>query len=96
MTKKLVSSVIAGLFAAAPAYAQDSSDPMRVEGTGTLGGIYNRTNAFDRAQLDLYQDLSNGVLSNVGVQGRNRTTWFQGYGENFGRTDENVCGMSFR
>jgi hypothetical protein len=88
MTKKLVASLVAGLFAAAPAYAQDTTDPMRVEGSATIGGIYNDTSAFDRAQLDLYQDLSNGALSNVGVQGRNRTTWFQGYGENFGRTDQ--------
>ena len=88
MTKKLVASVIAGLFAASPAYAQSDADPMRVEGTATIGGIYNNTDAFDRAQLDLYQDLSNGALSNIGVQGRNRTTWFQGYGENFGRTDQ--------
>jgi len=37
MTKKLVASVIASLFAAAPALAQsDGSDPMRVEGTGTV------------------------------------------------------------
>jgi hypothetical protein len=27
-------------------------------------------------------------MSNVGVQGRSSTTWFQGYGENFGRTDQ--------
>jgi hypothetical protein len=88
MTKTLVASVIAGLFATSAAHAQDSSDPMRVEGTATLGGIHNDTSAVDRAQLDLYQDLSNGALSNAGVQGRNRTTWFQGYGENFGRTDQ--------
>ena len=42
MTKKLISSVIAGLFAAAPAFAQ-SDDPMRVEGTGTVGYINNNT-----------------------------------------------------
>jgi hypothetical protein len=88
MTKKLVASVIAGLFASVAAHAQDNTDPMRVEGSATIGGIYNDTSAFDRAQLDVYQDLSNGALSNVGVQGRNRTTWFQGYGENFGRTDQ--------
>jgi hypothetical protein len=88
MTKTLVASVIAGLFAAVPGHAQENTDPMRVEGSATIGGIHNDTSAFDRAQLDLYQDLSNGALSNVGVQGRNRTTWFQGYGENFGRTDQ--------
>ena len=61
---------------------------MRVQGTGTLGGIYNNTSASDKRKLDEYQDLGNGVLSNVGVQGRSSRTWFQGYGENFGRSDQ--------
>jgi OOP family OmpA-OmpF porin len=87
MRKKLICSLITGLFAA-PVFAQSDADPMRVEGTGTLGGIWNNTSARDRAQLDLYQDLGNGALSNVGVQGRNSKTWFQGYGENFGRDDQ--------
>ena len=87
MSKKLLSTLIASLFAAAPALAQ-SEDPMRVEGSATLGGIYNNQNAADTAKLEEYQDLGNGVLSNVGVQGRNSTTWFQGYGENFGRSDQ--------
>ena len=88
MSKKLLSTLIASLFVAGPTFAQSADDPMRVQGTATLGGIYNNTSARDTAQLDLYQDLSNGALSNVGVQGRNSTTWFQGYGENFGRTDQ--------
>ena len=88
MCKKLLSTLIASLFAAAPAFAQSDDDPMRVQGTGTLGGLYNNTNAFDKAQLQMYQDLNNGALSNVGVQGRNSRTWFAGYGENFGRTDQ--------
>ena len=88
MTKKLLSTLIASLFAAAPALGQSADDPMRVQGTATLGGIYNNSNATDRAKLEEYQDLGNGALSNVGVQGRNSTTWFQGYGENFGRTDQ--------
>ena len=61
---------------------------MRVEGSATLGGIYNNANVQDTAKLQEYQDLSNGALSNVGVRGRNSTTWFDGYGENFGRTDQ--------
>src|SRR5262252_4669454 len=88
MSKKLLSSLIASLFAAAPAFGQSDNDPMRVQGTGTVGGIYNNTSARDPAALDLYQDLGNGVLSNVGIKGRNSTTWFQGYGENFGRDDQ--------
>jgi outer membrane protein OmpA-like peptidoglycan-associated protein len=88
MKKTLVAMAVGGLFVAAPTFAQSDADPMRVEGSASIGYLYNNTNAFDRAQLDLYQDLSNGVLSNIGVQGRNRSTWFQGYGENFGRTDQ--------
>ncbi|MEO8303643.1 MAG: OmpA family protein [Betaproteobacteria bacterium] len=88
MRKKLLSALVANLFAAAPAFGQSADDPMRVQGTATLGGIHNSTSATDNAQLNLYQDLGNGVMSNVGVQGRNSTTWFQGYGENFGRGDQ--------
>ena len=87
MSKKLLSTLIASLFAATPALAQ-SDDPIRVQGSGTIGGIYNNTNTFDNARLDQYQDLGNGVLSNIGAQGRNSRTWFQGYGENFGRDDQ--------
>ena len=88
MRKSLLSTLIASLFVAASALAQSDEDPMRIEGTGTLGGIYNHQNAADKAKLQEYQDLGNGALSNVGVRGRNSTTWFEGYGENFGRDDQ--------
>ena len=88
MSKRLLSTLIASRFAAAPAFAQSDEDPMRVQGTATLGGLYNNTDARDTAKLFEYQDLGNGALSNVGVQGRSSRTWFQGYGENFGRTDQ--------
>ena len=79
---------VAHLFAAAPALAQNVDDPMRVEGSATLGGIYNRQNGDDKAKLQEYQDLGNGALSNVWARGRNSTNWFEGYGENFGRSDQ--------
>lgn len=88
MSKKLLSAVLASLFAVAPAFGQSADDPMRVQGSATLGGIHNNTSATDTYRLNEYQDLGNGVMSNVGVQGRNSNTWFQGYGENFGRTDQ--------
>ncbi len=88
MSKKLLSTLIASLFVATPAFAQTADDPMRVEGSATIGGIYNNTNAKDAAQLEQYQDLNSGALSNVGARGRNSTTWFDAYGENFGRTDQ--------
>jgi len=49
MTKKLLSTLIASLFAAAPAFAQSDDDPMRVQGGATLGGIYNNESATDKA-----------------------------------------------
>jgi hypothetical protein len=80
--------VIASLFAAGPALAQTANDPMRVEGSATLGGIYNRQSVQDATKLEEYRDLGNGVLSSVFIRGRNSTNWFDGYGENFGRDDQ--------
>ena len=91
MTKKLLSTLIASLFAAAPAFAQTApgdEDVLRIEGGGTIGGIYNHQNAADKAKLQEYQDVGNGALSNVFARGRNSTNWFEGYGENFGRDDQ--------
>jgi hypothetical protein len=88
MRRKILGSVVAGLFAATPAFAQTDADPFRVEGSATIGYLNNNSSAFDRASLDLYQDLSNGVLSNFGLRGRNSRSWFDGYGENFGRDDQ--------
>ena len=73
MSKKLLPTLIAALFASGSAFGQSDSDPMRIQGTGTVGGIHNSTSATDRAQLDQYQDLGNGVMTNVGIQGRNST-----------------------
>src|SRR5438034_1984102 len=91
MTKKLLSTLIASLFVATPAFAQAApgdEDVLRIEGGGTFGGIYNRQNANDKAKLQEYQGVGNGVLSNVFARGRNSTNWFEGYGENFGRDDQ--------
>jgi hypothetical protein len=88
MRRTLLSSVVASLFVAAPAFAQSNDDPMRFDGSATIGYLNNNNSAFDRATLDLYQDLGNGVLSNVGVRGRNSRSWFDAYGENFGRDDQ--------
>ena len=87
MSKKLLSTLIASLFATAPALAQ-SGDPLRVEGSATFGIFYNNQSANDAAKLQEYQDLNNGALSSISARGRNSTNWFEGYGENFGRSDQ--------
>ena len=89
MSKKLLSTLIASLFAAAPALGAEPDDPMRCAGHGhDRRHPHQLQRAATPSKLDQYQDLGNGVLSNVGVQGRNSTTWFQAYGENFGRSDQ--------
>lgn len=87
MTKKPLVALLAGLFAAAPALGQ--SNDWLIQGAGTLGPIYDRTNSTtDKSKFEQYQDLGNGVLSDVFVRGRSGQMWFDGYGENFGRDDE--------
>jgi len=87
MTRTLLSTLIAGLFVSAPAFAQYND--WAVEGSGTVGFLYNSTNdTKDASKLYEYRDLGNGVLSDVYVRGRNANTWFEGYGENFGRDDQ--------
>src|SRR5207247_2144103 len=87
MGKKLLPALIAGLFVSAPAFGQYYN--WLVEGSASLGGIYNSTsNTKDASKFKEYRDLSNGVLSDVFVRGRGGQTWFEGYGENFGRDDE--------
>jgi MtrB/PioB family decaheme-associated outer membrane protein len=87
MNKRLIAAVIAGLFAA-PAVAQQVDEPFRIRGSGSLGAIYTNSSSQDISKFDEYRDLSNGLLSNVFIQGTNNRTWFEGYGENFGRDDQ--------
>src|SRR3954468_1325059 len=86
MTRKPLYVLIATLFAAAPALAQ-TADPFLSKGQVEAGGIVTNTSTKDASKFEEYQDLSNGVLSNIGVQGRNSTSWINLYGENFGRDD---------
>src|SRR5690349_3839014 len=87
MTKKLLPTLIAGLFVSAPAFAQYND--WYVQGSGTIGGIYDsKSGTKDASKFEEYRDLGNGVLSNIFVRGRGGLTWFEGYGENFGRDDQ--------
>ncbi|HEV2977893.1 MAG TPA: MtrB/PioB family outer membrane beta-barrel protein [Casimicrobiaceae bacterium] len=86
MTKRLLSSLIASVFLAASAFGEDTN--WNVEGGATLGWFHDSINSSDQVKAEEYKDLSNGVLSDVFVRGRSGQTWFDGYGENFGRTDQ--------
>ena len=74
---------------ACTAFAQ--YDDWRWEGSATVGPIVNSTNnTQDASKFQEYRDLRNGALSNLFGRGRRRATWFEGYGENFGRDDQDM------
>src|SRR5512139_2286083 len=87
MNKRQLTILIASLFAAAPALAQ-TTDPFLSTGQVTAGGIWTDVNGTsDASKFREFQDLSNGMLSNFGLTGRNSSSWIDAYGENFGRDD---------
>lgn len=87
MSKTQLSILIASLFVAAPALAQ--SDDFLFKGSVTAGGIWSDVNdTKDSSKFSEYQDLSNGMLSNIGFTGRTSRSWIDAYGENFGRDDQ--------
>ncbi|NDP42622.1 MAG: MtrB/PioB family outer membrane beta-barrel protein [Aromatoleum sp.] len=87
MSKTQLSMLIASLFIAAPALAQ--SDDFLFRGSVTAGGIFSEVNdTKDQSKFREFQDLSNGMLSNIGFTGRTSRSWIDAYGENFGRDDQ--------
>jgi hypothetical protein len=87
MKKKLISILIANLFVAIPALAQDS---LKVSGSVNLGGIYNDEDAVDPSKLNDIRDLSNGALFGWDIKGRSSRYWFDFFGENIGRDDQYI------
>src|SRR6185295_11899319 len=89
MKKRQLSILIGALFVAVPALAQDA-DEFRSTGSVTAGGILTDTSGKDLSKFQEYQDLNNGMLSNIWLTGRNTKSWIDAYGENFGRDDTYV------
>jgi len=88
MNKRQLAILIAALFVAGPALAQVAGDDaFRSTGSVTAGGIYTDTSGKDLSKFQEYQDLNNGMLSNIYFMGRNSKSWIDAYGENFGRDD---------
>lgn len=88
MNKRLLSILVANLFVAAPAYAQDFT----VEGTVSAGAINvrNKDDVVDAAKLNEFRDFSSGGLSAVDIKGRGSRYWFDLFGENVGRDDQYI------
>lgn len=90
MSKRLLSVLIAGLFASAPALAQMQYGDTLFSGSVSVGGLgrdYQDTK--DKARVEEYRDLSSGVLGVIDVHARNQPskTWADVFMENLGRDD---------
>ncbi len=86
MKKKLISILIANLFVAAPAFAQ--SDDFKLQGSVSLGGIYNDESTNDAAKMNDIRDLTNGGLFGWDIKGGNSKYWLNFFGENVAREDQ--------
>jgi MtrB/PioB family decaheme-associated outer membrane protein len=87
MNKKLISILISGLFISAPALAQ-SDDAFKLTGSIGIGGLGTSTSSNgDKAKLEEYRDLSNGVIETIDIKGRGGKSWVDLFAENIGRDD---------
>ena len=73
MQRNLLSVLIAGLFAAAPAGAQDLGKLWATQGSITLGPIITDIDSRDASKAEQYRDLSDGALSAILLRGRGPT-----------------------
>lgn len=82
MNRKLISVLIANLFAVPAAVAQ-----LQWSGEVSLGGIAVEENARDAAKLNEYRDLGSGLYGLFRVSGRSPSDYVDLFGENIGRDD---------
>src|SRR6266511_3239488 len=90
MSKKLLSVLIAGLFASAPALAQVQSGDTLFSGSVSVGGLgADIKDTKDKSRVEEYRDLSNSVIEVIDVHARNAATktWVDLFIENLGRDD---------
>ena len=92
MKRKTLATLFGGLCVAGVAEAQTvnpapTPNPWLIEGSVTAGPIVTDQSGRDTSKLQEYQDLNNGVLSNILFRGRDDKIWIDAYGENFGRDD---------
>src|SRR5687767_15121130 len=71
MNRNLLSVAIAGLFAAAPAAAQqDLGKQWAMQGSVSVGPIITDVDAQDGSKAEQYRDLSDGALSSILLGGQ--------------------------
>ncbi|HEX2334054.1 MAG TPA: MtrB/PioB family decaheme-associated outer membrane protein [Burkholderiales bacterium] len=89
MKPRLLSVLVANLFVAAPALAQDAAE---WSGSVSAGIRYIEKDAQDPSKFREYRDLEEGAHALFGfeLRGRSQHNYFNAYGENLGRDDEYI------
>ena len=88
--RKLLSVIVAGLFASAPAFAQMQSGDTQVSGSVSVGGLGSDINTNDKGgRAEEYRDLSGSAIEVIDLRARNRANngWADLFMENLGRDD---------
>jgi MtrB/PioB family decaheme-associated outer membrane protein len=75
------------LFAASSAMAQDGGEGFKASGSVGLGVRGSTQNATDKAKLNEYRDLNNGLVGDFNIRGRGSEYYLDAFGENIGRDD---------
>ena len=87
VNSKFIAVSIAILFTASSAVAQDGGEGFKVSGSAGLTVRSSSQNATDKAKLNEYRDLDNGLIGDFNVKGRGSEYYVDAFGENIGRDD---------
>ena len=87
MKLRPITILVANLFAASGAFAQDTGDGFRISGTVEAGVLGTSVSATDKAKAKEYRDLNDGLVGGFDLKGRSTYYWTDAFGENLGRKD---------
>lgn len=87
MNRKLLPTLIAGLFVAAPAALAQEGLKLTAGSVG-FGALYSNVNSRNPAEFYEYRDMYSGFLGEIDVRTRSDQWWFDGFIENIARTDQ--------
>jgi hypothetical protein len=87
MNRKLLPTLIASLFVAAPAAVAQEGLKLTAGSVG-FGGIYSNVTSRNPAEFYEYRDMYSGILGEIDVRTRSDQWWFDGFIENIARTDQ--------
>ncbi len=87
MNRKLLPTLIASLFIAAPAAVAQEGLKLTTGSVG-FGALYSNVTSRNPAEFYEYRDMYSGFLSEIDVRTRSDQWWFDGFIENIGRTDQ--------